>query len=114
MNSKALKIEAERREYYNRMAPFPIFDTEIINDIKKLSMITAKDNSNRQPVTYCKTCLSIKIKTVDIEGSEEGIDYCVTCSNTDMDTTHISEWEDMYEEKYGERFLTSSKNTKKK
>lgn len=109
MTSDELKREAERREYYNSIAPFPVYDTEVIEDIKKLSMITAKENANRESVTYCKTCLSLHIKTVEVEESEEDIDYCVPCGNTELETTHISEWEDFYEERYGERFITKKK-----
>ena len=69
-------------------------------------MITTKDTSNNEPITFCKTCLSIHIKTVEFEDTDQAVDYCVACSNTDLETTHISEWEDMYEERYGERFLT--------
>ena len=98
--------EIERREYYNSMAPFPVYDTEVIIDLKKLEMITSKDTSNNEPITFCKTCLSIHIKTVEFEDTDQAVDYCVACSNTDLETTHISEWEDMYEERYGERFLT--------
>jgi|TARA_R110000822_G_scaffold51650_2_gene134219 hypothetical protein len=98
--------EIERREYYNSMAPFPVYDTEVITDLKKLEMITSKDTSNNEPITFCKTCLSIHIKTVEFEDTDQAVDYCVACSNTDLETTHISEWEDMYEERYGERFLT--------
>lgn len=101
--------EIERREYYNNLAPFPVYSTEIITDLKKLEMITTKDSSNSEPITYCKTCLSIHIKTTTMEDTGQEVDYCVACSNTDMETTHISEWEDLYEEKYGERFLTSKK-----
>ena len=72
-------------------------------------MITSKDISNNEPITFCKTCLSIHIKTVKFEDTDQAVDYCVACSNTDLETTHISEWEDMYEERYGERFLTEKK-----
>lgn len=106
MTNGELEIEIKRREYYNRLAPFPIYDTEIINDLKKLNMITSKDKSNSEPITYCKTCLSIHIKTAEFEDTKQEVDYCISCSNTDLDKTHISEWEDMYEERYGERFLT--------
>jgi len=109
MKHDKLIQEIERREYYNQMAPFPVYDTDIINDLKKLNMITAKDNSNSEPITYCKTCLSIKIKTVGFEDTEKEVDYCVDCSNTEMGEAHVSEWEDLYEEKYGERFLTEKK-----
>lgn len=101
--------EIERREYYNRISPFPVYDTEIINDLKKLKMITTKDNSNNEPITYCKTCLSIHIKTVKFEDTDQVVDYCISCSNTELAEAHISEWEDLYEDRYGERFLTKRK-----
>jgi len=110
MRHDELLTEIERREYYNTMAPFPVYDTEIINDLKILGMITSKESSNNEPITYCKTCLSIHIKTVKFEDTEQEVDYCVNCSNTDLETSHVSEWEDMYEAKYGERFLTSKKD----
>ncbi len=106
MKHNQLIQEIKRREHYNRMAPFPVYDTEIINDIKKLAMLTAKENSNNEPITFCKTCLSISIKIIELNDTNNEFDYCIDCSNTDLDSCHISEWEDKYEEKYGERFLT--------
>lgn len=112
MRQDEILKEIERREYYNKFAPFPVYDTEIINDLKKLNMITSKDISNSEPIHYCKTCLSIVIKTVEFEkgadGEDREVDYCLDCGNTDIGCSHISEWEDLYEEKYGERFLTKS------
>ena len=113
MNSNKLKEEIKRREYHNEMAPFPVFDTEIIQDMSKLSELVKKQDYNNEPVCYCKTCLSINIKTVEFEstnaGEERRVDYCVPCSNTEMGEVHISEWQEMYEERYGEDFLTSKK-----
>jgi len=111
-----LAKEIERREWYNNYSPFPIYDTEIINDLKKLLMITKKDNYNRIPVTYCKTCLSLHIKDVTFPRSDSSepeetqkpdaiVGYCVECGNNDMADVQISEWEELYEEKYGEPFL---------
>lgn len=107
---KDLEKEIKRREQANKMAPFPVYDTGIINDIKDLQMITKKEDYNNVPVTYCKTCLKLHIKEVEFKKDDGGkntdVAYCVDCSNTNMGQAHISEWEDMYEEKYGERFLT--------
>lgn len=97
-----LAKEIERREKANSLAPFPVYDREIINDLKILNMITKKDDYNNVPIDYCKTCLSIHTK--NIENPEVG--YCIDCGNTDLDKVHIHEWEEMYEEKYGEKFLT--------
>lgn len=109
MTHDQLIKEIERREYYNSMTPFPVYDTEIINDLKILNMITSKENSNNEPVTYCKTCLSIHIKTVEFKDTEQEVDYCIPCSNTDLGEAHISEWEDLYEERYGDKFLNKKK-----
>jgi len=65
------------------------------------------DIENNEPVTYCKTCLSIHIKTVKFTSNE--VHYCVPCGNTELDTAHISEWEDLYKDKYGEFFLTKER-----
>ena len=107
MEHKKLIEEIERREWYNKMAPFPVYDTEIIDDIKKLKNVIMKEHPNNEPITYCKTCLSIHVKTVKLHNGD--VDYCVPCGNTDLETAHILEWEDLYEERYGERFITESK-----
>lgn len=117
MKSNKLKEEIKRREYFNEMAPFPVFDTEIIQDMSKLSEIVKKQDYNNEPICYCKTCLSINIKTVEFEpvalvngkSTSRNVDYCVPCSNTEMGEVHISEWQDMYKERYGEDFLTLKK-----
>jgi hypothetical protein len=114
MNRKKLIVEIERRESQNQMAPFPFYDTEVINDLKKLNMITSKEGYENDPVTYCKTCMSIHIKTIDFEkgpeGEERHVDYCVPCGNTDLGSVFLTEWEEMYAEKYGEKFLTKKKD----
>lgn len=97
----------------NQMAPFPVFDTEVISDAKKIFMLSNKELSDREPVSYCKVCLSLKVKVVtvnkDNENEEEDIVYCDSCSNTEIGEAHITEWEDMYEEKYQTRFITKKK-----
>lgn len=109
---KNLTKEIEKREHANMMAPFPVYDTGIINDLKLLNMITKKQDYNNVPVTYCKTCLKLHIKDVEfpkdsVKDSKEQtvVSYCVDCGNTDLDTAHVSEWDDMYLEKYGKRFI---------
>jgi len=122
MKKKPAKLasEIERREHQNELAPFPPYDTEIINDLKiREKMITKKDDFNNVPVTYCKTCLSLHLKIVEFKKENGGVHehkevpYCVACSNTDLDSCHITEWEKLYEERYGETFL-KTKNGKHK
>ena len=101
-----LRKEILRREHYNRFAPFPVYDTEVIADLKKLEMMKSSIMNN-EPITYCKTCLSIHIKTVELPETKQGnVDYCVPCGNTDLETVHLTEWEELYEDKYGNIFLT--------
>lgn len=111
-----LAAEIKRREYYNSLSPFPIYDTEIINDLKIYLMISKKENYNNVPISYCKTCLSIALKDVtfprsdnsepkDSQQPEALVGYCIPCGNTDIVEAHVEEWEEMYAEKYGEKFL---------
>lgn len=108
MNIDELKNEIKRRETANSYSPFPVYDTGDIMQLKvklkKLNTMRNRDeNPNNEPITYCKTCLSIAIKTTSVE--EHEVDYCSNCGNTDIDQAHISEWSDWYEEKYGHNYL---------
>ena len=40
MRHDQLIAEIERREQWNLYAPFPVYDTEVIDDLKKLNMMT--------------------------------------------------------------------------
>lgn len=55
---------------------------------------------NEEPVYYCPRCLSIKIKA-DIAD----YCYCEDCGSTRIDTADIFEWEKMYKQRYGIRYL---------
>lgn len=57
---------------------------------------------NDEPVFYCKSCLSLRIKTVAVD---LGLDYCDECSSTDIGQSHIEEWKKLYRERYGFDFL---------
>ena len=105
----------EARELANQMAPFPPHDKEIIKDLKvRQTMITRKQDFNNVPVTYCKTCLSLHLKTIEFpkgsNGENRNLDYCVPCGNTELGKSHIEEWEEIYEERYGEKFLNNIKD----
>jgi hypothetical protein len=54
------------------------------------------------PVYYCKQCLSLKIKGVP---SIPGMDYCDECNSTNIEQTTIEEWEKLYQQRYGYKFL---------
>lgn len=53
---------------------------------------------NEEPVFYCKRCLSLAVKTLG------GYDYCADCGCTEIATTDIDTWLEMYKQKYGKEF----------
>lgn len=58
-----------------------------------------ENDYNNEPVFYCKQCLSLKIKSIS------DLDYCDECGSTEIDTININEWEKIYEEKYGKKYI---------
>lgn len=61
-----------------------------------------KEEYNNIPVYYCKHCLSLKIKGI---AELEGLDYCDDCGATEIATTSIQEWEELYKNRYGFKYL---------
>jgi hypothetical protein len=57
------------------------------------------DDYNSVPVYFCKNCLSLKIRVLG-----EYSEYCDDCGSTDIETTHIDTWREMYKEKHGRYF----------
>lgn len=60
----------------------------------------SKDEYNKELVYYCKKCLSLSILPL-----KDIMDYCDTCGSTEIGQTDIFTWENMYEKKYGIKFL---------
>ncbi len=54
---------------------------------------------NEEPVEYCSHCLSLAIR--DINGQP----YCDKCGSTEIKSTDIYNWEDIYIKKYGKSFI---------
>lgn len=57
---------------------------------------------NAVPVLYCKHCLSLNIRNIP---RVEDSDYCDKCSSTNIGECSIEEWETLYKDKYGHKFL---------
>ena len=57
---------------------------------------------NKIPVVYCKHCLSLRVRDIPII---EDSDYCEQCGSTDIGECLIEEWENMYKERYGHKYL---------
>lgn len=62
-----------------------------------------KEEYNKEPIVFCPHCLSLRI--VEIEDTDYL--YCEECGNTDISQTSIEEWEKLYKEKYGKKFLNT-------
>ena len=57
----------------------------------------SKEDYNKEPVFYCKKCLSLAI----IAYNEAGIsEYCNNCGSTTIGITQIENWQKLYNEKY--------------
>ena len=66
-----------------------------------------KEEYNKEPIYYCKKCLSLKIGYVAVlEGSE----YCEDCNSTNIEKAPIEEWDKMFFKKYGYHYLEEFKD----
>jgi hypothetical protein len=73
---KYLQEEIEHMEYYNQMAPFPVYSTEHIQDLKDAmnNLKEEETNYDELPVIACKNCKSLHIVTDDDDN-----DICMRC-----------------------------------
>ena len=67
-----------------------------------------KSEYNKEPVFYCKHCLSLKIRDAGLPD----LLYCDECGSADIFSIPIEEWENMYKDKYGFKYLEKNYNTK--
>lgn len=79
MNKKLIVLLNEivtHMEHYNNLAPFPVFSTEYIIDVKDkiIDMEHSKIDYDELPVVACKFCNSLYIETDDVEN-----DVCMRC-----------------------------------
>lgn len=54
-----------------------------------------------EPVTYCARCYSLKI----VHEDSIGMDCCEDCGSSDLKTSSFEEWEKLYKERYGHKFV---------
>lgn len=75
-------------------------------------MATSKQDRLREydsvPVEYCSNCYSLKIKYEEVTDSE----FCMDCGCSDILSTSIDKWEQMYEKKYGQKFVQKGEDVK--
>lgn len=58
---------------------------------------TLSDKYNDEPVYYCKHCLSLAIKAMEIG------DYCADCGSMRIGIASLREYDKLYEAKYGKK-----------
>lgn len=73
-----------------------------------LKQNTLKDY-DAEPVTYCSRCYSLKIKYED----SIGMDCCGDCGCTDFKTSSFDDWEQLYEKRYGHKFVEPNNDIRK-
>lgn len=62
----------------------------------------SKEDYNKEPVLFCRNCLSLRIRSV---GGMKDSDYCDECGSTAIEQTSIEEWEGLYVKRYGTKYL---------
>lgn len=67
----------------------------------------SNEDYNSIPVAYCKNCLSLKIVIL-----EDNIDYCDECGSTNIDSTDIESWKEIYKKKYGKPLIIKKNGRK--
>lgn len=65
--------------------------------------ILKPEDYNNEPVFYCENCLSLRIRGIDDFG------YCDECSSTDIGQCSIEEWENLYQARFGHKYLDEFK-----
>ena len=63
-------------EYWNDMAPFPVYDTEYVEEIRKSIKHMEKEQYDDLPVAACRFCHSLHIVT-----DEEENEHCMRCGS---------------------------------
>lgn len=74
---KQLKQQLQHAEYYNLMSPFPVYDTEYVENLKaKMDEINkSKEDYDKLPVVACGSCKSLHIVVDEVDNS-----ICMKCN----------------------------------
>lgn len=87
---KHLKELSKHVEYYNKMAPFPVYCTDWLKDInnKIKEMENKKEDYDELPVFACKYCKSLHIVTDEVANN-----ICMRCGSVN----EITEFQNIHE-----------------
>lgn len=80
-------------EYYNKMSPFPIYDTEWQQDIKNYinEIMENKKDYDKEPVFACKHCGTLVVPN-QYEVDEDGNEICQRCNSIN----EVIEYKDIF------------------
>ena len=67
------------------------------------------DTYDDEPVLYCKRCYSLSIRHEDAIG----MDCCTECGCSDIAEASFDEWENLYSNRYGHKFVEKNTDPKK-
>lgn len=97
MNQKIIKYLKDLKnhiEYYNRMAPFNIYDSEYVEKVKETIMEIEKNetqtNYDKEPVVACKYCKSLHIVIDEVDNN-----ICMRCGSVN----ELKEFKNIHEYK---------------
>ena len=79
--------------YYNKMAPFPVYDTEYVEEVKNTIMKLENENKidyNDAPVVACKYCKSLHIVIDEVDNN-----ICMRCGSVN----ELKEFKNIHEYK---------------
>ena len=90
---KELKKLLDHLLYYNKMAPFNIYDSEYVEEVKNTIMKLENEtqtNYDNEPVVACKYCKSLHIVTDEVDN-----DICMRCGSVN----ELKEFKNIHEYK---------------
>ena len=73
--------------------------------MKKLKNNPKIEEYNSIPVEYCKNCLSLKILSVNSDDEDIDLAYCDECGSSNIETTDIETWNNLYKQRYNKPYL---------
>ena len=90
---KKLIILLNHLRYYNKLSPFPVYDTDYVDDVEnklKEIMENNKYDYDEDPVEACRHCKSLHIVMDDVDNN-----ICMRCGSTN----ELKTFEDIYKYK---------------
>ena len=88
-----LREHLDHLMYYNKMAPFPVYDTEYVEEVKNTIMKLENENKidyNDEPVVACKYCKSLHIVIDEVDNN-----ICMRCGSVN----ELKEFKNIHEYK---------------